>query len=120
MNPELVVQRLFEELEAEHFDFTITLADREDERRWLQLRGNMINLAHPYTDPPEAILPSGLFGTVSWDVVSWEPGSYATIDWGTDSTGRDERLALTELLTRLLEHHLALPADSERWVVEEG
>ncbi|MEU9335519.1 hypothetical protein AB0D49_20445 [Streptomyces sp. NPDC048290] len=122
VNPAHLVERLFAQVAAEHFDFTITLSDREDEGRWLQLRGNTVNVAYPHTDPPETVFAAtGVFGTVSWDVVGWEPGRYATVDWGTDDgPGRiGEQDILIGVLTRMLETHLGLPVDSGRWVVEE-
>ncbi|MGW4032778.1 hypothetical protein ACWEFL_26335 [Streptomyces sp. NPDC004838] len=123
LNPEHIVRRLFEETEAENFDFTITLSDSEDEERWLQLRGSSINVPYPHSDSPEQVMPGfDVFGTVSWGVDSWEPGRYATLDWGVDEgpERRDERLVLTTVLTRMLENYLGLPVDSGRWVVEEA
>ncbi|MFJ6660175.1 hypothetical protein ACIQNG_28055 [Streptomyces sp. NPDC091377] len=122
LDPTLVVGRLFEELAAENFDFTITLTDGEDPDRWVQLRAGSINIPYPYGDPPQETLPPmDLFGTVTWSVDSWEPGRYATIDWGVDTgpAREDERRVLTRLLTRMLETYHGVPVDSGRWMVEE-
>ncbi|AXX32458.1 hypothetical protein KCV87_30240 [Actinosynnema pretiosum subsp. pretiosum] len=119
MEPRAVVDRLFERIAAGRFDTTITVQDRERDDRWVQLRGNSINLPHPSTTPPVELLgPLDLFGDLPWEVESWEPDGYATIDWGPVGAN-GEAAALTTALERLL-RHLGLPADSERWEVAEG
>ena len=119
LNPQHIVRRLFEQIEAEYFDFTITVSDNEADERWLQLQGNSINLPYPHTGAPEEVLLSfdDIFGSVTWDVESWEAGRYVTIDWGPLGNGPEPTLAA--IVTRLLENHLGLPVDSERWVVSE-
>ncbi|GAA2682082.1 MULTISPECIES: hypothetical protein [Actinosynnema] len=123
MEPREVVDRLFERFAAGRFDAIITVQDRESEDRWVQLRGNSINLPHLTDVPPDELLePLDLFGDLPWEVESWEPNGYATIDWGPvgdDGETAAMATALTAALGRLLAH-LGLPADSERWVVTEG
>ncbi|MDT0269651.1 hypothetical protein RM844_25540 [Streptomyces sp. DSM 44915] len=123
VHPRGIVDRLFEQLEAEYFDFTVTVSDREDDERWVQLRGNAINLPYPHQDAPERVLPPlDLFGELSWSVADWEAGRYLTVDWGPADAGAepvDERGALAEVLGRVLDSYLGLPADSDRWVVAE-
>lgn len=121
-----IVGRLFDEIAAEYFDFTITIEDREKADRWLQLRGNSINLPYPHDGKPEEVLSdlgfTDIFGSVGWYVDDWTPGSSVTIDWGplghpTDQAA--ERDVLAAIVTRLLKQYLGLPADSERWVLSE-
>lgn len=118
-----VVDRLFERFAAGRFGAIVTVQDRESEDRWVQLCDNSINLPHPADVPPDELLePLDLFGDLPWEVESWEPNSYATIDWGP--VGDDgETAAMAAALKGALERvlvHLGLPADSERWAVTEG
>ncbi|MEU5404000.1 hypothetical protein ABZ348_32495 [Streptomyces sp. NPDC005963] len=123
LEPQHLVARLFEEVAAEHFDFTVTASDSEDESRWLQLRGNSINLPYPHTDPPDEVLPAfEVFGNMSWSVESWAAEKYVTIDWGPSESGPDavdDGSLLTGVVTRLAERYLGLPVASERWTVTE-
>ncbi|MFE5853604.1 hypothetical protein ACFQ61_10375 [Streptomyces sp. NPDC056500] len=143
LDPTLLVARLFEQIAAEDFDFTVTASDREDESRWLQLRGNSINLPYPYADEPQGVLSAfDVFGSVSWSVESWQPNGYVTIDWGPPATGplllndndnnyndnynneygdeQDEKAMLATVVGRLATNYLRLPIDSGRWTVKEG
>lgn len=121
-----IVGRLFDEIAAEYFDFTITVQDREKADRWLQLRGNSINLPYPHNGKPEEVLSdlgfTDIFGSVDWYVDDWTADSSVTIDWGPLGHPTDhaaERNVLAAIVTRLLEKYLGLPADSERWVISE-
>lgn len=121
-----IVGRLFDEIAAEYFDFTITVQDREKADRWLQLRGNSINLPYPHNGKPEEVLSdlgfNDIFGSVEWYVDDWASNSSVTIDWGPLGHPTDhaaERDVLAAIVTRLLEKYLELPADSERWVISE-
>ncbi|MBA4867280.1 hypothetical protein H1V43_39625 [Streptomyces sp. PSKA54] len=123
LNPQHIVDRLFEQIEAEYFDFTITVSDSGAPERWLQLRGNSINVPYPHNGPPEEVLPAfDIFRNLPWGVDSWEASHYVTVDWGPSDkeTGpMGERLALAAVLARMLENYLGLPVDSERWVIVE-
>jgi hypothetical protein len=121
-----IIGRLFDEIAAEYFDFTVTIEDSEKADRWLQLRGNSINLPYPHDGKPEQVLAdlgfTDIFGTVDWYVDDWTAGSSVTIDWGplghpTDQTA--ERDVLAAIVAGILEKYLGLPADSERWTVSE-
>jgi hypothetical protein len=121
-----IVGRLFDEIAAEYFDFTITVQDRELADRWLQLRGNSINLPYPHDGKPEEVLSdldfNDIFGGVEWHVDDWTADSSVTVDWGPLGHPTDhaaERDVLAAIVKRLLEKYLGLPADSERWVVSE-
>ncbi|MEU0986740.1 hypothetical protein [Streptomyces sp. NPDC005953] len=150
LDPTLLVTRLFEQIAAENFDFTVTASDSEDESRWLQLRGNSINLPYPYADEPQGVLSAfDMFGSLWWSVESWQPNGYVTIDWGPPATGplplnenennngngngtdtdtdnneygneQDEKAILATVVGRLAMNYLRLPIDSGRWTVEEG
>ncbi|MFB7014488.1 MULTISPECIES: hypothetical protein [unclassified Streptomyces] len=123
LKPQHIVDRLFEQIEAEYFDFTITVSDSGAPERWLQLRGNSINVPYPHNGPPEEVLLAfDIFGNLPWDVDSWEAGRYVTVDWGPSGKATEpmgERLALAAVLTRMLENYLGLPVDSEQWVIVE-
>ncbi|MFJ3706282.1 MULTISPECIES: hypothetical protein [Streptomyces] len=123
LNPQHIVDRLFEQIEAEHFDFTITVTDSMAPERWLQLRGNSINVPYPHHGPPEEVLPAfDMFGSVPWNVDSWEADRHVTVDWGPPDTGTGlvgGRIDLAPVLARMLENYLGLPIDSERWTVVE-
>lgn len=121
-----IIGRLFDEIAAEYFDFTITVEDRETASRWLQLRGNSVNLPYPHNGEPKEVLSdlgfADIFGSVDWYVDDWAAGSSVTIDWGSLGQPTDhaaERDVLAGIVARLLEKYLGLPADSERWVVSE-
>ena len=113
-----VVGRLFDQLAAEYFDFTITITDREWANRWLQLRGNSINLPYPHNGKPEEVLADRgfdeIFGDVDWYVDDWAARGFVTVGWGPV-----EQPELAAIIGRLVDKYLGLPADSDRWVVSE-
>lgn len=116
-----LVGRLFDQLAAEHLDFTITVADRDWVNRWLQLRGNSINLPYPHDGKPEEVLANlgfeEIFGGVDWYVDDWAAGGFVTVDWGP--LGEPQQEVLAGIVARMAEKYLGLSADSDRWVVSE-
>jgi len=56
-----------------------TFSDEDDESAWVQVLDGQLNFAYPYKVEPQKLLGKvGVADLESLEVVSWEPGKYAT------------------------------------------
>ena len=74
-------QRAVAAAEAGDRDFTVTLESRQDPNRWIQLRGDAINVAFPLdTEPTAELARRGFTFSEYVELSAWEAGKFATFE----------------------------------------
>lgn len=79
------LERAIEEAASGNPSFKITLSDKQEPSKWLQLSWDSLNFAYPEVEPPSVILRRCHIHTPPYvEVSEWEPGRFVTFSHGAE------------------------------------
>lgn len=82
---EKLLQRAIDEAAEGNVDFCVLLESKSDEKCWVQLTWDSINVAYPFKQKPLRKLEElGIETFAGIEVSQWKPGLFATFGHGAD------------------------------------
>jgi hypothetical protein len=86
---ENAVQRVVDEADADNHDFCVTVESKANSSAWFQITWDSLNFAYPMTTEPLTTIAAMNIGLPDKAVlVSYEPGSYVTIENGSEDSAK--------------------------------